>query len=601
MRTSDDSAHVPRQIVICCDGTNNTLTAGTEDTNVLRLYAHLAQHPSPARLLYYDPGVGTLDVAPPTDPADWLHRSVSRLAALASGRGVYDNIEAAYRFVMTHWRDERDRIYAFGFSRGAFTARCVVGMINLFGVLAPEHDALLPTLVRVYFSQPGDRAGNAVQQATRALHRATVQRHARRVAGMAPSPRGADVSTDAAAPRVPRLRLPDHVTREMLAAQIRELFTTPAGRQAWVHWVGVWDTVESVGLPGPLSRSNPATATIRGKRMRHVRHALALDEHRWSFEPRLYEEPGDIDDPATGQTLRQRWFHGVHCDVGGGYPVAQAGLSDAALHWMVDEVAPDLGVPPLPPLPPAPAVRVRHDALWSTPWWALAGMSVRDRQPRTARGEPIEVIVADAAVTPQRSVWAVRRPLWPVLVALLLGAFALLLSGACLGGGGWPALFEPTGALRALQATREFALAQLEAAVFQGLLAAGREPWWHVGQPAWAMAWDGGFIAAWGYLLARIASRGFAWAVGAQAPGQPRPRWRWLAMAPLLAVGGDALEDVMTWLALGCHAAGSDLAAHLCLWLGALGSIAKFAGLLGCLPWLALRVWIALPGVRRWR
>jgi uncharacterized protein (DUF2235 family) len=583
LRPEEATAQPPRQIVICCDGTNNTLTAGTADTNVLRLYAHLAANPAPGRVLYYDPGVGTLDAAPPTDPADWLQRSVRRIAGLASGRGVYDNIELAYRFVMQYWRDERDRIYVFGFSRGAFTARCVVGMVNLFGVLSPQHEALLPTLIRVYFSQPSDRKGGTVQQATRAVHHAVEQRHAQQaLAPMAGLPRHAGP-----------------VTREALARQVRELFTTPAGREAWVHWTGVWDTVESVGLPGPLSRSNPATATLRGKRIRHVRHALSFDEHRWTFEPRLYEEPGDIDDPATGQTVKQRWFHGVHGDVGGGYAAGEAGLSDEALRWMVREVAADLGVPAIPT---GDAQRIVHDALWSSPWWALTGMSLRNAHPSTSTGEPIEVSAGSAAAGPLRTVWERPRPLAPVFVALVLGLASLLLSGACLTGfGDGLGLWTPRGASAAAQAAARFASEQLQTIALQGLLTPGRQPWWHPGQPAWAMVWDLGFIACWGYLLGRASSRAFAWLAGLRGPGAPMPAWRWLGMAPLFALNGDLAEDAMTLAALALHGMGTDLAAGVCLWLGAVGSVVKFGGLLACVPLLAVRVWIALPGVKRWR
>src|SRR5207245_10997874 len=69
-------SNLPRQLVICCDGTNNTLTGGIEDTNVLRLYEHLRLH-APTdnapfeRLLYYDPGVGNPDTVPPTGLTDW--------------------------------------------------------------------------------------------------------------------------------------------------------------------------------------------------------------------------------------------------------------------------------------------------------------------------------------------------------------------------------------------------------------------------------------------------------------------------------------------------------------------------------------------------
>ncbi|HEX6707248.1 MAG TPA: DUF2235 domain-containing protein [Albitalea sp.] len=569
-----ESASVPRQIVICCDGTNNTLTAGTEDTNVLLLHAHLRRHP-PApemgveRVLYYDPGVGTPVAVPPTDPVDWLQRTWERVTGLASGRGVYDNIAQAYLFLMQHWRDERDRIYCFGFSRGAFTVRALVGMINLFGILKPQHEALLPTLIHVYFSLPAGRRGSALQEATRRLHRAVAK------PGKAAVELGGHSETG------------NYVTRDRLAEQVRELFTGPAGSEAWVHWVGVWDTVESVGLPGPLSRSNPSTPTLRGKRVRHVRHALSLDEHRWTFEPRLYEEPGDVDDGV--HTLRQRWFPGVHCDVGGSYPVAEAGLSDAALEWMVAEVASDLGVPRLAP---GTAQRVRHDALWDTPWWALAGMSLRDMQPRTDAGEPIAVIPAPVASAPAASIWDRRRPWWPVIAAAVLGPLCMLLSGICLLPEGWRHRGLVRGVKWALDSTRSFASEQLASLWGHGLLAPGQAPWASGVQPGWAMLWDLGFIAAWGYLLARISSRAFSWLAGSRGPGSGLPPWRWLGMAPLLAVGGDVAEDALTLLAMAMHGIGSDLLANGFLWLTGLGALTKAAGLLACLPLVGVRIWI---------
>ena len=100
MQASD--AVGPRNLVVCCDGTNNTLTGGREDTNVLLLYGYLNKHLGrrPDTLLYYDPGVGSPDGAPPTDLGDLIERHVERIEGLASGRGVYDNIEQGYRFLM---------------------------------------------------------------------------------------------------------------------------------------------------------------------------------------------------------------------------------------------------------------------------------------------------------------------------------------------------------------------------------------------------------------------------------------------------------------------------------------------------------------------
>ena len=201
---------------------------------------------------------------------------LDRIAGLASGRGVYDNIEQGYRFLMQHWRGPQDRIFCFGFSRGAFTARCIVGMVNLFGLLHPEHETLLPTLVRVYFSQPPEEE-QRYDPAKRWRRKLARWMH---VALARPNKAGAEA--------VQGSEEATRTTRSQLAEQVRLNFA----RKADVHWVGVWDTVESVGLPLLFSRDNPATATFLNKpRIHHVRHALALDEHRWPFLPRVYDSP----------------------------------------------------------------------------------------------------------------------------------------------------------------------------------------------------------------------------------------------------------------------------------------------------------------------
>jgi uncharacterized protein (DUF2235 family) len=580
MAARSESVDPPRQLVVCCDGTNNTLTAGTQDTNVLRLVTHFANHASNQRLIYYDPGVGTPDAVPPTDPMDWLQRSWERITGLASGRGVYENICQAYLFLMHNWRDERDRIYCFGFSRGAFTVRCVAGMVNLFGILKPEHEVLLPMLIRIYFSPPG-RDGSALRRVTLALHHALRSR-----------PWG--VAAAAASPGADGI-----VTRERLAAQIGELFTTPAGRNAWVHWVGVWDTVESVGLPGPLARSNPSTATLRGKRMRNVRHALAFDEHRWTFEPRLYEEAGDIDDRSSGQTLKQRWFTGVHCDVGGGYPRTDCLLSDEALEWMVAEVADDMGLPVLAPA--ASSLRIRHDALWDTPWWALAGMCLRDMQPRSADGSPIAVVAHETVPAAAASVWDTRRKAWPLGVALVGAAVCVILSGACLLASGWQGLSSAQGIGDALGAAKAFAGDRWASLWGQGLIAEGHAPWRIAAKAGWSLFWDFGFLVSWGYLLARISSRSFAWLAGIRCATSSLPKWRVLGMAPLLAVFAGACEDLLTLAALAMHGVGAGTMAGVCLFLAGASALGKVVGLIACLPLIALRCWIALPGVPRRR
>jgi uncharacterized protein (DUF2235 family) len=575
--TSTTATPPPRKLVVCCDGTNNTLTAGVEDTNVLHLYEHLRGHADASTLLYYDPGVGTPDSVPPTDLMDWLRRIAERTSGLASGRGIYDNIAQAYLFLMRNWRGHDDRIYLFGFSRGAFTVRCVAGMVNLFGILRPQHEDLLPTLIRVYFSLPKGNAKEAwSRRMTRKLHSAAARpaKAASEVAGH----NEAGVSA---------------VTRDRLAAQIRSDFCSSEGAEAWVHWVGVWDTVESVGLPGPLSRSNPATASLVGKRIRHVRHALALDEHRYTFLPRLYEEPDDIHDPHTPQSLKQRWFPGVHCDVGGSYPVEEAGLPDAALQWMVDEVHADIDVPAWVP---GPAQRLLHDPLWDTPWWALAGMCTRNMQPLTADGRAIAVIEQPRTAEPLRSVWSTRRPSWPLVLAGIAGLVALWLSGACVLPGGVFEALSIDGARRAIAAASDLARMQMYTVVLQGLWNPDAWRALRALAPGWAMAWDLVFVVCWGYWLARIASRGFWWLASRRAAKSQRPPWRALGFTPLLAVAGDATEDVMLLLALALDGLGGEGLSMAALWFGGLASVVKWVGLAGCLPWLLIRVVLMFPG-----
>ncbi|TFW09506.1 DUF2235 domain-containing protein [Oxalobacteraceae bacterium OM1] len=280
--------HACRQLILCCDGTNNTFTGRVHDTNVLRL-VDLLDLGATDQLLYYDPGVGAPDQMPATTAWDALSRKWARLQGLASGKGIYENVGSAYQFLIEHYAPG-DTVFLFGFSRGAFTVRAVAGMVNLFGILQRHSAALIPTLLNVYFAKPEARGKR---------------------------------------------------TRAAVATQIREQFGAPQCAAARIHFVGVWDTVASVGLPLLLETRITSDGFVRGKRMVHVRQALALDEHRASFRPRLYwENNGPI--PGTDQTVEQRWFRGVHSDVGGGYrpPVpGQPGgqLSDQPFFWLLNE------------------------------------------------------------------------------------------------------------------------------------------------------------------------------------------------------------------------------------------------------------------------
>lgn len=281
-----ETSPAPRQLVICCDGTNNNLTGGVDDTNVMKLTQLLAQSAhNTQQLVFYDPGVGNPAELPGATWADSIHRKAQRIAGLAFGRGAYENIAECYVFLMRHYR-AGDQIFIFGFSRGAFTARSVAGLVNMFGVLQARMESMVPTLIHTYFSD----------------------------------------------------RKQGHTEANRIARQISELFADGAARVVEITFVGVWDTVESVGM-GPFSAKITAIPTIVNKRFLNVRQALALDEHRAQFKPRLYGNENGTYQTSTGKpaSMQQLWFRGSHCDIGGGYPAGHTGISDRALCWLVSE------------------------------------------------------------------------------------------------------------------------------------------------------------------------------------------------------------------------------------------------------------------------
>jgi uncharacterized protein (DUF2235 family) len=563
-----------RQIVICCDGTNNTLTGRQSDTNVLRLFEHLSAQDHGHQLLYYDPGVGGPDSMPSTGAMDWLSRRWERVLGLASGRGVFDNIQQAYAFLMQHWRPG-DQIWVFGFSRGAFTARCIAGMVHLFGILRPEHETLLPTLMRVYFSKEGEHSARDSERRRRRFSENMLGVQVR-----AGSVRG----------------------RQVVAQQVRDSFTTPEGREAWVHFVGAWDTVESVGLPG-FSLHMPGASTVRDHRFHHVRHALALDEHRWTFLPRLFSEDnfGGARDP---QSLTQLWFRGVHGDSGGGYPPATSELSNEALRWMVDEaIACGLACEEIDP---PEATALVHDPIRSAPWWMAVGLTVRDagRADPGPDGRRIRITpVAHASVArytpPPHSVWKdreYRTSRVPILLALAVVLVGLLVYGWLLDDA-TSKVHDPAGVLhripKAFAATGDLAFGQLRMLVAVPTWT-WRETWAatkHAGTiPALCML-DWLLIGAYTFLIARTVTPGFTALAGDRLPGDPRPWWFRLGGSLALLLAGDITENLATIAALWM---GDDAFFQFVpLFIAGIGALFKWIGLATC-ACLAIIGWTAM-------
>ena len=280
-----------RRLVICCDGTWNTADQQTDGlptpTNVAKIFSLLAQRDDEGtrQINYYRTGVGT--------SGGFLRRTLGG----AIGLRLEDDIVSAYKFLAETF-EPGDEIFLFGFSRGAYTVRSLAGMVSNVGLadLRPAHRpdgtdpwAVVKRLMTQYQSNKAGADKSMVQSML--LNPTTV----------------GDVS-----------------------------FHDPAG--VGFRFIGVWDTVGALGIPddkGVLRfllgdpKKHGFKDTELGANVTCARHALAMDERRQDFTPTLWTKW------AEGQDVEQRWFAGVHGDVGGSY--ADCGLGDLTLDWMLTE------------------------------------------------------------------------------------------------------------------------------------------------------------------------------------------------------------------------------------------------------------------------
>ncbi len=259
-----------KRLILCCDGTWNSadqVKNGTPcPTNVVKLAYRIAKRDATGmpQIVHYDQGVGT-------------GNSLDRLTGGAFGEGLEDNIYRAYRFLIANY-EPGDEIWLFGFSRGAFTARSVAGIIRKCGILS----------------------------------RAAVQHYIK---------------------AVELYKLSDVHPDDPTAAEFRRLFSCCENDPIKIRFIGVWDTVGSLGIPlrglrWVSRRDYTFHDTALSGTVELAYHALALDEHREPFRPSLWMEKR-----KPNQTIEQVWFPGVHSDIGGGY--AECALSDITLEWMM--------------------------------------------------------------------------------------------------------------------------------------------------------------------------------------------------------------------------------------------------------------------------
>lgn len=246
---------MPKNLVVCCDGTANEFAR--DHTNVVKLFSALVQDPG-RQLAFYHPGVGTMEAAGALTSAA---RKVTKLLGQAIGYGLETDIRDAYASVMAFYEDG-DRLFLFGFSRGAYTVRAVASLLHLYGLIRRGQERLVPYAIRMLGALDRELEGTA-DPAARAGRRAFFA--------------GGD--------------------------RFREVFADVACAP---HFVGVWDTVSSIGwienpLKLPFTANNPSIAMGR--------HAVSIDERRAFFRTNLWRpaEPPRRSGPAD---LRQVWFPG---------------------------------------------------------------------------------------------------------------------------------------------------------------------------------------------------------------------------------------------------------------------------------------------------
>ena len=290
-----------KNIVICMDGTGNR-GGVSRGTNVWRIYNAVDRYHANRceQITYYDDGVGTDNIR------------VLRYIGGAFGVGLERKIRDAYGFLVMNY-EEGDRIFLFGFSRGAFAVRSLAGMNCRCGLLEREaflsagrieRDRMVKRILSAYRSEmdlEASEGGGILQAQERRFH----------------------------------LGIDDLPLR-------------------WVqvHFIGVWDTVDAVGGTfGGLSAWDWLWRQLFKRSwwgfhdnlphpdIRNAYQALALDDERKTYSPKIWPLPNNaLIDPPGGarrpeQTIEQVWFAGVHSDVGGGYP--KDSLSLVPLHWMM--------------------------------------------------------------------------------------------------------------------------------------------------------------------------------------------------------------------------------------------------------------------------
>ena len=248
-----------KNIVLCLDGTGNQLK-DSGNTNIVKLYAMLDLSDPEKQVAFYDPGIGTFSAQGAWTPVAKL---VSKLFGLAFGYGIKTNLAEAYLYLMQTY-EPGDKVFVFGFSRGAYTARLLAGMTYRAGLLRRGCENLVPYLVAA-FTKGGDMTGkdwDTLSEFTEVFGISIVENGKRR-------------------------------------------------RSLPIEFLGLFDSVKALGL----LRSPRFPYTVQLPRVKNIRHAIAIDERRRPYKEYIVK----LADGNEETDLVEAWFAGVHSDVGGSF------------------------------------------------------------------------------------------------------------------------------------------------------------------------------------------------------------------------------------------------------------------------------------------
>ena len=250
-----------QKLILLFDGTWND---PEDQTNVYRVARRLHDDDGDVKQrFYYDPGVGT--------------SKFQRLSGGIFGYGLSKNLLKGYDWLARRYR-EGDEIWIFGFSRGAYTARSLVGLIRKCGLVHVVTPALLDKAERLY--------------------------------------RDKDLHPD---------------------SETCQAFKDNFSRQPRIHFLGVWDTVGALGVPGTnmFKSKYDWHDTALSSIVDRAYQAVALDEHRAAYNVSLWTSTDGKKKPHN-LDVEQRWFIGAHANVGGGYGPEDL-LDDITLNWMLEK------------------------------------------------------------------------------------------------------------------------------------------------------------------------------------------------------------------------------------------------------------------------